>query len=443
MRGAYRQGSGLYFFSLKKKTRKRFMVVHFPAHDAQKKYPRGDYMNVKKVVLAYSGGLDTSIIVKWLIETYGCEVIAFVADIGQEEELNGLEEKAKKTGASKCYIEDMTHEFVTEYVFRAIKANAVYENRYLMGTSLARPIIAKRQVEIALKEGADAVCHGATGKGNDQVRFEMTYMALAPELSIIAPWRIWDLDSRSKLFDYAKKHGIPVPITKDKPYSMDRNIMHISYEGGILEDPYSEPDESMFLLTKSPEKAPDKPTYMEIGFEKGIPVSLDGGKVRPVELMKKLNKTAGENGIGRIDIVENRLVGIKSRGVYETPAGTILHIAHRDLESICLDRETQHLKDRIAHEYAEIVYYGLWFTTKRESLDAFIDSTQSNVTGTVRVKLYKGNCTVVGRKSPVTLYEPDIATFDASVLYDQKDATGFLRIYGLPLRVEALLKKKR
>ncbi len=400
-------------------------------------------MDIKKVVLAYSGGLDTSILVKWLIEKYGCEVVCMAADVGQEEELDGLEEKAIKTGASKCYIEDLKEGFVTDYVFKAIKASAIYENRYLLGTSLARPIIAQRQVEIALKENADAVCHGATGKGNDQVRFEMTYMALAPELKIIAPWRIWDLDSRSKLFDYAAKHNIPVPVTKDKPYSMDRNILHISYEGGILEDPYNEPDESMFLTTVSPQKAPDKPTYVEIGFEKGNPVSIDGQKLRPVELMKKLNKLAGENGVGRVDIVENRLVGIKSRGVYETPAGTVLHAAHRDLESITLDRDTQHLKDRLAHEYAELAYYGLWFTKKRESLDAFIEETQKNVTGTVRVKLYKGSCAVVGRKSPVTLYEPDIATFDASALYDQKDATGFLRIYGLPLRVEALLKKKR
>ncbi|HOT46545.1 MAG TPA: argininosuccinate synthase [Spirochaetota bacterium] len=400
-------------------------------------------MDIKKVVLAYSGGLDTSILVKWLIETYGCEVVCVVGDVGQEEELDGLEEKAIKTGASKCYIEDLKEEFVSGYVFKAIKANAIYENRYLMGTSLARPIIAQRQVEIALKEKADAVCHGATGKGNDQVRFEMTYMALAPELKIIAPWRIWDLDSRSKLFDYAEKHNIPVPVSKDKPYSMDRNILHISYEGGILEDPFNEPNENMFILTKSPEKAPDKPTYVEIGFEKGTPVSLDGKKLGPVELMKSLNKLAGENGVGRVDIVENRLVGIKSRGVYETPAGTVLHAAHRDLEAICLDRETQHLKDRLAHEYAELVYYGLWFTKKREALDAFIEETQKNVTGTVRVKLYKGSCMAVGRKSPVTLYEPDIATFDASALYDQKDATGFLRIFGLPLRVEALLGKKR
>ena len=400
-------------------------------------------MDVKKVVLAYSGGLDTSIIVKWLIDTYNCEVIAFAGDVGQEEELDGLEEKAIKTGASKCYIEDLTEEFVRDYIFPAIKANAIYEDRYLLGTSLARPVISQKQVEIALKEGADAVCHGATGKGNDQVRFEMGFKALAPELTIIAPWRIWDLNSRSKLFDYAEKHNIPVPVSKDKPYSMDRNILHISYEGGVLEDPYYEPDENMFILTTSPEAAPDKATYIEIDFEQGIPVALDGEKLGPVALMKKLNKLAGQNGVGRIDIVENRLVGIKSRGVYETPAGTVLLKAHRDLESITLDRDTQHLKDRLAGEYATLVYNGLWFTKKRESLDAFINETQKNVTGTVRVKLYKGSCIVVGRKSPVTLYEPDIATFDESQLYDQKDASGFMNIFGLPIKVESLLRKKQ
>ncbi len=399
-------------------------------------------MDIKKVVLAYSGGLDTSIIVKWLIETYNCEVVCYAANVGQEEELDGLEEKAIKTGASKCYVEDLTEEFVKEYVFQAIKANAIYEDRYLLGTSLARPVIAKKHVEIALKEGADAVCHGATGKGNDQVRFEMAFMALAPHLQIIAPWREWELNSRSSLFDYAQKHGIPVPVSRDKPYSMDRNILHISYEGGILEDPYNEPDESMFILTKSPEKAPDSPTYVEIGFEKGEPVSIDGEKLGPSALMKKLNKIAGENGVGRVDIVENRLVGIKSRGVYETPAGTVLLAAHRDLESITLDRDTQHLKDKLASEYATLVYNGLWFTKKREALDAFINETQKNVTGFVRVKLFKGSCSVVGRKSDITLYEPDIATFDESHLYDQKDATGFLRIYGLPLKVGALLQEK-
>lgn len=397
---------------------------------------------VKKVVLAYSGGLDTSIILKWLIETYNCEVIAFAANVGQEEELDGLEEKAKKTGASKCYIEDLTEDFVKNYIFHAIKANAIYEDRYLLGTSLARPSIAKRQVEIALAEGADAVCHGATGKGNDQVRFEMAFMGLAPQLQIIAPWRIWDMDSRIKLIDYAQKNNIPVPVTKEKPYSMDRNILHISYEGGILEDPFNEPSEDMFILTKSPEKAPNTPTYLNIDFEKGEPVAINGEKLGPVELMKKLNKIAGDNGVGRIDIVENRLVGIKSRGVYETPAGTVLLMAHRDLESITLDRDTQHMKDRLANEYAELVYNGLWFTRKREALDAFIEKTQECVTGTVRVKLYKGSCVVVGRKSPLTLYSHDIASFDSTNLYDHKDATGFLRIFGLPSRVEALMRNK-
>jgi len=400
-------------------------------------------MKVKKVVLAYSGGLDTSIILKWLKETYKCEVIAYAANIGQEEELDGLEAKAKKTGASKCYIEDLTEDFVKNYIFQAIKANAIYEDRYLLGTSIARPVIAKKQVEIARLEGADAVCHGATGKGNDQVRFEMAFKGLAPDLKIIAPWREWDLDSRSKLFDYADKHGIPLPITKDKPYSMDRNILHISYEGGILEDPYREPDESMFILTKSPEDAPDKPTYIEIDFKKGEPVAVDGKKMKPVPLMKKLNKVAGENGIGRVDIVENRLVGIKSRGVYETPAGTLLLAAHRDLESITLDRDTQHFKDNLANEYATLIYNGLWFTRKREALDALINKTQELVNGTVRLKLYKGNCTIVGRKSDDSLYSADIATFDASTMYDQKDATGFLNLYGLPIKVEAMMRDKK
>jgi len=400
-------------------------------------------MKIKKVVLAYSGGLDTSVILKWLKETYNCEVIAYSANIGQEEELEGLEEKAIKTGASKCYIEDLTEDFVKNYIFQAIKANAIYEDRYLLGTSLARPVIAKRQVEIARLEGADAVCHGATGKGNDQVRFEMAFKALAPDLKIIAPWREWELDSRSKLFDYAEKHGIPLPVTKDKPYSMDRNILHISYEGGILEDPYREPDESMFILTKSPEAAPDKATYLEIEFLKGEPVAINGEKMSPVQLMKTLNKIAGENGIGRIDIVENRLVGIKSRGVYETPAGTVLMAAHRDLESITLDRDTQHFKDDLANEYARLMYNGLWFTRKREALDALINKTQEYVSGVVRVKLYKGNCIIVGRKSDVTLYEPDIATFDASTLYNQKDASGFLNLYGLPIKVEAMLRNKK
>ncbi len=400
-------------------------------------------MSVKKVVLAYSGGLDTSVIVKWLIDTYGCEVICYAADVGQEEELDGLEEKAINTGASKCYIEDLKEEFVTDYIYPAIKANAIYEDRYLLGTSLARPIIAKRQIEIAQKEGADAVCHGATGKGNDQVRFELAFKALAPEITIIAPWRIWDLNSRSLLFDYASKHNIPLPISKDKPYSMDRNLLHISYEGGVLEDPFKEPDEDMFILTSSPENAPDKAQYIDIDFKEGIPVALDSKAYGPVELMQKLNKIAGTHGVGRIDIVENRLVGIKSRGVYETPAGTVLLMAHRDLESITLDRDTQHLKDKLSIEYAILAYNGQWFAKRREALDAFMNETQRNVTGTVRLKLYKGSCAVVGRTSPVTLYEPDIATFDESELYDQKDASGFINVFGLPAKIETLLKNKR
>jgi len=399
-------------------------------------------MEAKKVVLAYSGGLDTSVIVKWLLENYKCEVVCFAADVGQEEELDGLDEKAKKTGASKCYIEDLQEEFARDYVFKAIKANAIYEDRYLLGTSLARPVIAKKQVEIALKEGADAVCHGATGKGNDQVRFEMTFKALAPNLKIIAPWREWDLHSRSLLYDYADKNGIPVPGSKKKPYSMDRNLMHISYEGGILEDPYNEADEDMFILTKSAENAPDKPEYIEIDFVEGIPVAINGEKLSAANLMKKLNKIAGNHGVGRVDIVENRLVGIKSRGVYETPAGTVLLAAHRDLESICLDKDTQHLKDSLAAEYARLIYYGLWFARKREAMDALIDETQRFVTGTVKVKLYKGHAMVVGRKSQYSLYSENIASFEKSDLYDQTDATGFLNLFGLQTKVEALLRKK-
>ncbi|MDY6968864.1 MAG: argininosuccinate synthase [Spirochaetota bacterium] len=399
-------------------------------------------MSAKKVVLAYSGGLDTSIIVKWLIDTYNCEVICFAANVGQEEELTGLDQKAKDTGASKCFIEDLQDEFVREYIFQAIKANAIYENRYLLGTSLARPVIAKKQIEIAIEEGADAVCHGSTGKGNDQIRFELAFKALAPEIKIIAPWRIWDLNSRTLLFEYAKKHNIPLPVTKDKPYSMDRNILHISYEGGILEDPYKEPEESMFILTKSPQDSPDTPTDLEIYFEEGNPVAINGERLSPVDLMKKLNKIAGDNGVGRIDIVENRLVGMKSRGVYETPAGTVLHIAHRDLESLTLDRDTQHFKDKLAIEYATLIYNGLWFSKKRESIDAFINETQKNVTGTVRLTLYKGNCIVTGRKSRLSMYNPEIATFDESELYDHKDATGFINIFGLSVKTEAILKKK-
>ena len=396
---------------------------------------------IKKVVLAYSGGLDTSIIVKWLIETYGCEVIAFAADLGQGKELQGLNEKALKTGASKVYIEDLREEFVKDYIFPMLRANAIYEGTYMLGTSIARPLIAKRQVEIARETGADAVSHGSTGKGNDQVRFELTYLALSPHIKIIAPWRIWDFNSRNALIDYAKKHGIPVPVSVEKPYSSDRNLFHISFEGGILEDPWNEPQEDMFLLSVSPEKAPDKPTYIEIGYQDGDPVSLDGKTMSPAALLEKLNQLGGANGIGRIDIVENRYVGMKSRGVYETPGGTILHTAHRAMESITIDREVMHFKDSLVTRYAELVYYGYWFAPEREVLQGTVDATQKNVTGSVRLKLYKGNCIVVGRKSPHSLYRPDFATFEEDSVYQQADATGFIRLNALRLRIQAMAKK--
>ncbi|MFC1560280.1 argininosuccinate synthase [Candidatus Margulisiibacteriota bacterium] len=396
----------------------------------------------KKIVLAYSGGLDTSIIVPWLKENYGCEVIAMAADLGQGEELSGLKDKGIKSGASKVYIEDLKKEFVDEYIFPMLKAGAVYEGKYLLGTSIARPLIAKKQVEIAKKEGADAVSHGATGKGNDQVRFELTYMALAPELTIVAPWREWDIKSREEAIAYAKKKGIPIPVTKEKPYSSDRNLWHISFEGGVLEDPSYEPKEDMFVLTVSPEKAPDKPTYVEVGFEKGIPVSLDGKKMDGVSLISKLNEIAGKNGVGRADLVENRLVGIKSRGVYETPAGTVLQIAHSEIESLTLERDLVHYKQQIAIKYAELIYNGQWFTPLKESLDAFIDKTQGTVTGTVKLKLYKGNVTVAGRKSPNSLYSHELATFEKDNAYDQADAKGFIKLFGLPLKVWSSKKKK-
>jgi argininosuccinate synthase len=397
---------------------------------------------IKKVVLAYSGGLDTSIILKWLIETYGCEVIAFAADLGQGQELTGLKEKALKTGASKIYIEDLREEFVKDYIFPMLRANAIYEGTYMLGTSIARPLIAKRQIEIARQEGADAVSHGSTGKGNDQVRFELTYLALSPHIKIIAPWRIWDFNSRNALIDYAKKHGIPVPVSQEKPYSSDRNLFHISFEGGILEDPWSEPKEDMFLLSVSPEKAPDKPTYIEIGYVNGDPVSLDGKEMSPATLLDNLNRLGGANGIGRIDIVENRYVGMKSRGVYETPGGTILHSAHRAMESITMDREVMHFKDSLVTRYAELVYYGYWFAPEREVLQGTVDATQNNVTGSVRLKLYKGNCIVVGRKSPHSLYRPDFATFEEDSVYQQADATGFIRLNALRLRIQAMAKGK-
>lgn len=397
--------------------------------------------NVKKVVLAYSGGLDTSIIIPWLKEHYGCEVIAMAADVGQEEELDGLEEKAIKTGASKCYIEDLREEFVNDFVYPTMMAGAVYENRYLLGTSFARPLIAKRQVEIARRENADAVSHGATGKGNDQVRFELTYKAFAPDLAIIAPWREWDIRSREDAIEYAAAHNIPIAQTKNKIYSRDRNLWHISHEGGVLEDPWNEPPEDVYVLTKSPEAAPDKAEYVEIGYEKGRPVSVNGKTLGGVALIAELNAIAARNGVGRTDIVENRLVGMKSRGVYETPGGTILYEAHEALEMLTLDRDTLHYKQGVALRYAELAYYGKWYTTLRESLDAFIAVTQERVTGTVRVKLYKGNCNAVGIKSPNSLYREDIATFSQDEVYDQADARGFINLFGLPETVSAKFRK--
>lgn len=393
-----------------------------------------------KVVLAYSGGLDTSVILKWLRREKGLDVIAYVADLGQEEELDGIKQKALNTGASKVYVEDLREEFVRDFVFPALKANAVYEGSYLMGTSIARPLIAKKQVEIARREKASAVAHGATGKGNDQVRFELTYAALAPELRVIAPWREWSLGSRRELINYARKHDIPVPVTKAKPYSSDRNLMHISFEGGILEDPDREPDERMFVLSVSPERAPDKPTYVEIGFAGGVPVSVDGKKMTPAKLLAHLNGLGGRNGIGRVDIVENRFVGIKCRGVYETPGGTILHVAHRAMESITMDREVMHLRDSLIPYFASLIYNGFWFSPEMRMLTAAIEESQANVTGRVRLKLYKGNCIVVGRKSPESLYSQEHATFEASKVYNQGDATGFIRLNSLRLKIQAMLK---
>lgn len=396
---------------------------------------------VKKIVLAYSGGLDTSVIIQWLLENYQAEVIAFVADLGQEEDLAKVKKKALSTGAKKAYVEDLREEFVTDYVFPALKANAIYEGTYLLGTSLARPLIAKKQIEIAKKENADAVSHGATGKGNDQVRFELTYKALKPDIRIIAPWREWDLDSRESLIAYAKKHSIPVPVTAAKPYSSDENLFHISYEGGILEDPWMEPKENMFKLSVSPEKAPARPTYLEIDFDKGIPIKVDGKKLSAAKLLKKLNVIGGRNGIGRVDMVENRFVGMKSRGVYETPGGTILHIAHRAMESITMDREVMHIRDSLIPKIAELIYYGFWFSPEMEMLKKTVDQSQVNVTGTVRVKLYKGNCIVVGRKSRQSLYSEELATFEKEEIYNQRDAEGFINLNALRLRMKALLDK--
>ncbi|MCL0050197.1 argininosuccinate synthase [Thermodesulfovibrionales bacterium] len=394
----------------------------------------------KKIILAYSGGLDTSIAVKWLIETYNAEVIAFYADIGQGEDLEAIKEKAIKTGASKVYIEDIRDEFVKDYIFPMLRTNAVYEGTYMLGTSIARPLIAKKQIEIALKENADIVAHGATGKGNDQVRFELTYYALKPDIKVVSPWRQWRFDSRQSLIEYARKHDIPVTASKEKPYSTDRNMFHISYEGGILENPWAEPPADMYTMMLPPEKASDEPVYIDIHYEKGDPAGIDEEPLLPVELFERLNKIAGENGIGRIDIVENRYVGMKSRGVYETPAGTVLHIAHRALESITLDREVFHLRDSLIPKYAELVYYGYWFAPEREMLQTIMDTIQRDVTGTVRLKLYKGNCIVVGRKSPKSLYHPELATFEAERIYEQKDAEGFIKLNALRLKVKSLLR---
>lgn len=400
---------------------------------------------MKKVVLAYSGGLDTSVIVRWLIETYQCEVVCFAADLGQKEELTGLKKKAINTGASKIYIEDLREEFARDFVFPALRANAIYEGTYLLGTSLARPLIAKKQIEIAKKEKADSVSHGATGKGNDQVRFELTYLALNPSINIIATWRDenWSFDSRESMIDYAEKFKIPIPLTKAKPYSSDRNLLHISHEGGILEDTWAEPPEDIFVLTKSPEAAPDKPTYVEIDFVKGNPVAVNGKKMSPAKLMEHINGVAGKNGIGRMDMVENRFVGMKSRGVYETPGGTVLWAAHRAVESITMDREMMLMRDSLIPKYAQLVYNGFWYSPEMKSLQAYIDATQENVTGTARMKLYKGNCIVVGRKSPKSLYSEAFATFEKDQVYNQKDATGFIRLNGLRLRIQHLLKNKR
>jgi argininosuccinate synthase len=397
---------------------------------------------MKKVVLAYSGGLDTSIIIPWLKENYGYEVIAVAADVGQGEELAPLEEKAIKTGASKIYIEDLKEEFVTDYIFPTLKAGAVYEGKYLLGTSFARPLIAKRLVEIAKQEGAEAIAHGCTGKGNDQVRFELGIKALAPEMKIIAPWRTWEIKSREEEIEYAEARNIPVPVSKERPYSMDRNLWHLSHEGADLEDPANEPQDDLLMMITSPEKAPDQATYVEIQFEQGIPVAVDGQALGPVELIEKLNEIAGANGVGIADMVENRLVGMKSRGVYETPGGTVLYKAHHDLELLTLDRMTLHYKELVAQRYAELVYDGVWFHPLREALDAFVNVTQQTVTGTVRMKLYKGNCVPAGTKSPYSLYSEDLATFSEDQVYNQKDAEGFINLFGLPLKVQAMMKKE-
>ena len=397
--------------------------------------------NVNKIVLAYSGGLDTSVILTWLKEEYKCPVVAFSADVGQTEDWDAVRKKGMATGADKVVISDLREEFVRDYVFPAFRANAIYEGSYLLGTSLARPVIAKEQVRVAEAEGADAVSHGATGKGNDQVRFELGYLGLNPKLTIIAPWRIWDLNSRTKLVEYAKKHNIPVPTTKKNPYSSDENLLHISFEGGILEDPWNEPEESMFKLSVSPENAPDKPTYIEMEFKGGSPVAIDGEKLSPADLLARLNKLGGANGIGRLDMVENRFVGMKSRGVYETPGGTILRAAHRDLETITLDREVMKIRDSLIPRYSELIYNGFWFSPEMKLMQGTMDASQATVNGVVRLKLYKGNCTPVGRKSANSLYHESFATFEEDAVYTQSDAGGFIRLNALRLKIQALTGK--
>jgi argininosuccinate synthase len=395
----------------------------------------------KKVVLAYSGGLDTSVILRWLIERYRCQVVAFCADLGQGEELIPIRDKALRTGAVAVHIADVREEFVRDFVFPMLRASAVYEGAYLLGTSIARPLIARAQVEIARQEGADAVAHGATGKGNDQVRFELTYAALAPHLRVIAPWREWDLTSRTALLDFARRHDIPVPVTAERPYSMDRNLFHISYEGGVLEDPWAAPPAKMFLLTTEPEAAPDVPAEVEVDFEAGDPVAVDGVRLGPVALLERLNRLGAEHGIGRVDLVENRFVGMKSRGVYETPGGTILHAARRAVESLALDREVLHLRDALVPRYAEMIYYGFWFSPERQALQGFMDECARDVTGTARLRLYKGGVAVLGRRSPRSLYRTDFATFEADAVYRQRDAEGFINLNALRLRIRALRER--
>ncbi len=397
-----------------------------------------DKPTVKRAVLAYSGGLDTSIIIPWLKEHYDCEVVAYSADVGQSDELDGLEAKAIASGAISCFVDDLKHEFLTEYAFPTLRAGALYERKYLLGTSFARPIIAAHQVKIAYQEGADALSHGCTGKGNDQVRFELTYQALAPQMAVIAPWREWDIKSREDAIDYAQMHEIPIRASRENIYSRDRNMWHFSHEGGQLEDPWLEPPASIFGITVSPEEAPDKAQEITLSFEEGWPVAIDGQKMSPVDLLNQLNELAGKHGVGRIDLVENRLVGMKSRGIYEQPGATVLSTAHKELESITLDRNTLHYKDVIAQRYAELVYDGLWFTPLREAMDAFVNVTQSKVTGDVRMRLYKGNCIVTGRKSPYSLYSETFATFGDSAVYDHHDAAGFITLFGLPLKITAL-----